>query len=251
MMWSVVGWCVKIGMTLPLFFYSSVFIMMWSVVGCVSKLERLCGMFCSIKETNKDSWWTSCVYDCNRCVPSARDWLETELNKSETERARERSCRINTRYKVHKLHQRHIIFEDVPLVEFMYLVFTRMSGESYRWRLRSLLLHLCHVLRTLINSLVCDFGDGTIFNRRRERCRAKNEEYRAQKWALFWTQKETSTRLELWPFGQSPSESYQKTSTWTLAIDSHPLSPIRKPRLKERCPRSRRETDWSLRKRIC
>ena len=39
MMWSVVGWCVKVRMTLPLFFYSSVFIMMWSVVGCVSKLE--------------------------------------------------------------------------------------------------------------------------------------------------------------------------------------------------------------------
>ena len=30
-----------------------------------------------------------------------------------------------------------IIEEDVPLLEFMYLVFTRMSGESYRIRLRS------------------------------------------------------------------------------------------------------------------
>ena len=28
--------------------------------------------------------------------------------------------------------------EDVTLVEFMYLVFTRMPGESYRGRLRSL-----------------------------------------------------------------------------------------------------------------
>ena len=35
--------------------------------------------------------------------------------------------------------------EDVPLVEFMYLVFTRMPGESYRKRLRSLLLYLCDV----------------------------------------------------------------------------------------------------------
>ena len=48
-------------------------------------------------------------------------------------------------------------FEDVPLVEFMYLVFTRMPGESYRRRLRSLLLCLCDVFRTLINSLVCWF----------------------------------------------------------------------------------------------
>ena len=37
----------------------------------------------------------------------------------------------------------------------MYLVFTRMPGESYRRRLRSLLLYLCYVFRALINSLVC------------------------------------------------------------------------------------------------
>ena len=36
-------------------------------------------------------------------------------------------------------------FEDVPLVAFMYLAFTRMPGESYRWRHRSLLLWLCDV----------------------------------------------------------------------------------------------------------
>ena len=47
------------------------------------------------------------------------------------------------------------VLEDVPLVEFMYLVFTRMPGESYRRRLRSLLLCLCYVFRALINSLVC------------------------------------------------------------------------------------------------
>ena len=36
----------------------------------------------------------------------------------------------------------------------MYLVFTRMPGESYRRRLGSL-LYLWYVLRALINSLVC------------------------------------------------------------------------------------------------
>ena len=45
--------------------------------------------------------------------------------------------------------------EDVPLVEFMYLVFTGMPGESYCRRLRSLLLYLWYVFRALINSLVC------------------------------------------------------------------------------------------------
>ena len=38
---------------------------------------------------------------------------------------------------------------------FMYFVFTRMPGECYRRRLRSLLLCLCDVFRALINSLVC------------------------------------------------------------------------------------------------
>ena len=63
---------------------------------------------------------------------------------------------------------------DLHLAEFMYLVFTRMPGESYsrrstsggvyvpciythasyRGRLGSLLLYLCYVFRALINSLV-------------------------------------------------------------------------------------------------
>ena len=43
---------------------------------------------------------------------------------------------------------------DVPLVEFMYFVFTCMPGESYRRRLRSLFWYLCYVFRALINSLV-------------------------------------------------------------------------------------------------
>ena len=45
-------------------------------------------------------------------------------------------------------------FDAVPVVGFMYLVyFTHMPGESYRRRLRSLLLCLCDVFPELINSL--------------------------------------------------------------------------------------------------
>ena len=36
-------------------------------------------------------------------------------------------------------------FDDVTLVEFTYLVFTRMPGESYRRPLSSLFLCLCDV----------------------------------------------------------------------------------------------------------
>ena len=42
-------------------------------------------------------------------------------------------------------------------MEFLYLVFTRIPGESYRRRLRSLLLYLCYVFRALIISLACYF----------------------------------------------------------------------------------------------
>ena len=49
------------------------------------------------------------------------------------------------------------IVNDVPLVEFTYLVVTRMPGESYRRRLGSLLLYLRYVFRALTNSLECWF----------------------------------------------------------------------------------------------
>ena len=39
----------------------------------------------------------------------------------------------------------------------MYLVITRMPGESYRTRLGSLLLYLCYVVWALINTLMCWF----------------------------------------------------------------------------------------------
>ena len=41
------------------------------------------------------------------------------------------------------LDKYYMKFEDVPLVEFVYLVFSRMPGESYRRGLGSLLLYLC------------------------------------------------------------------------------------------------------------
>ena len=40
----------------------------------------------------------------------------------------------------------------------MHLVFTRMPGESYRRRFRSLLLYLCYVFGAQINSTVCGYS---------------------------------------------------------------------------------------------
>ena len=44
--------------------------------------------------------------------------------------------------------------KEVALAEFLCLVFTHMPGESYSRRLGSLLLCLCDVFRSVINSLV-------------------------------------------------------------------------------------------------
>ena len=59
-------------------------------------------------------------------------------------------------------------FEDVPLVEFMYLVFTCMPGESYCTGLKSLLLYLCYIFQVLTPSLVCWFWDFNLKERGRE-----------------------------------------------------------------------------------
>ena len=45
--------------------------------------------------------------------------------------------------------------EAVPLVELKYLVFTRMPGESYRRRLRSLLLYYFVFCISSANELPC------------------------------------------------------------------------------------------------
>ena len=64
-------------------------------------------------------------------------------------------CSINLCVDVNQ-HHKTILFENVPLVDFMFFVFTRMLGGSYRRRLRSLLLCLYVTsFRALINSLVC------------------------------------------------------------------------------------------------
>ena len=76
-----------------------------------------------------------------------------------------RGMRMVHEYKVHKplrgtssdVRPRRYPSEDVLLVEFMYLVFTCMPGESYHRRLRTLLLYLCYVFQALINSLVSSF----------------------------------------------------------------------------------------------
>ena len=43
----------------------------------------------------------------------------------------------------------------VPLVEFVYLVFTYLPGDSYSGRLGSLLLCVCDVFQALMNKLPC------------------------------------------------------------------------------------------------
>ena len=71
------------------------------------------------------------------------------------DRDREREREKHTRKTLVQMHCYIIRGCASGGVEFMYLVFTCMPGESYRRRLRSLLLYLCDVFRAIINSLVC------------------------------------------------------------------------------------------------
>ena len=57
--------------------------------------------------------------------------------------------------KLAKVYCYIVQLEGVLLVEFMYLVFTHMPGESYWRRLGSLLLYLCYIFWALINSITC------------------------------------------------------------------------------------------------
>ena len=59
------------------------------------------------------------------------------------------SCRSENRKQklLSQIWYPSIVFEDVPLVEFLYLVFSRMPGES--------VVYLCYVFRALIKSFVC------------------------------------------------------------------------------------------------
>ena len=50
------------------------------------------------------------------------------------------------------------VFQDVPVVKFMYLAFTHMPRESYRKKKTQevfVVVRMCDVFRALINSLVC------------------------------------------------------------------------------------------------
>ena len=67
--------------------------------------------------------------------------------------------RTRPRALVQNQHMRELT-EDVPPVEFMPFVFTRVSGESYHWQLRSFLLRLCDIFQMVINSLVGWFYSG-------------------------------------------------------------------------------------------
>ena len=77
--------------------------------------------------------------------------LGLDVKQNEAQSARAESTHKGGNYRSKDVTQP----EDVPLVEFVYLVFTRMPCESYRRQLRSLLLCLCDIFRTLITSLVC------------------------------------------------------------------------------------------------
>ena len=104
----------------------------------------------------------------------------------------------------------------------MYFVFTRMPGESYRRRLRSLLLYLCDVFRAVINSLVCWFCSSALGHVLFQICLMlcfaeciRRSFWAAAQWVAAlrsaWTTPKPRWRLA----GCSPSSTSNPRSTWT------------------------------------
>ena len=87
-------------------------------------------------------------------IPICRSGISLGKNKTKNKQTKNQKQQQQQQLLQKRKIPVEIKFEDVPLVEFMYLVFTRTPDESYRGRLRSL-LYLCYVFRALINSLVC------------------------------------------------------------------------------------------------
>ena len=112
-------------------------------------LARRGWMFCCMAK-NKMVAWTQLIRPDNyiqnlsTCTSALEPWKLPWTSTAE------KSTNKGINYARNTQH-------NVPLREFMYLAFTRMPGESYRRRLRSLLSYLCHVIRALINSLVSWF----------------------------------------------------------------------------------------------
>ena len=124
---------------------------------------------------------------------------------------------VNTRYT-----------EDVPLVEFVYFVFTHMPGESYRRRHRSLVLCLRCIFRALINSLVCwllrwrDRDSNTWMDRQRlwhsDRLRLRHSDRQTDTATLGQT--ETATFEVYSSLVQSWIGRYNNNSNRSLVYDS-------------------------------
>ena len=114
----------------------------------------------SIKRPSETSCLTSQSVT-NSGVPSARQFSSCERiswNTMETNRYVDENSYFGNSSETERGHKCSMHAEiDVPLVEFISLVFTCIPGESYHRRLRSLLLYLCYVFWALINSLVCRF----------------------------------------------------------------------------------------------
>jgi len=101
---------------------------------------------------------------------------------------------------------KYLVKQHVPLAEYLVVtnehartnIFTRMPGESYRTRLRSLLLYLCYVFRALINSLVCWFVNLTAWKRAGQPLTIQNISRTMQLHVKFYSRQAKTTRNDFW-----------------------------------------------------
>ena len=107
---------------------------------------------------------------------------------------------------------------NVPLVEFMYLVFIHMPGESYRRWLGSLLLYLCYGFWALINS--CAMGSVLCSDRNMKR---KVSDSKPGGLPSLWSlHRGTSLHLTMKPSHKGRNNKDLTSGTFTVALSCHP-----------------------------
>ena len=111
-----------------------------------------------------------------------------------------------------------LFFEDVPLVESVYLVFTRMPGQSCCRPLRPWLLCLCDVFWPLMNSLAC----GLVSCFTQLKCGPTNITRAIAKHALFFTNITSCISHTVPP---SPHPPFKMQEPTHLHHSTHPLPP--------------------------
>ena len=127
--------------------------------------------------------------------------------------------------EVHPQSTRSTSSEDVPLVKFMYLVFTCLPGESYHRRLQSLSLCLCNVCRCSLIPLFVDSAQA-------QTSEWVTERYTVMMDGFFWINTSNWEGIFVvekvwwiwWCTARSACSSSKRQTSWYCMVSLHAVS---------------------------